>query len=154
MTKPDPTSTVPTITFRPHPRDFAGFPMPSSVPHGMRLELSRAPIKVGQEEVFEEWMTVINDRYGEHEAAVSAERQIFEATFTSTEANGQIWIYHLSLMGIAGEGLDEQLPMGADHAAYSHRAKEPGWEELEPKFMLTPNHLRAVMEQWAATGSA
>ena len=138
--------------FRPHAPDFAGFDMPSSVPAGMRLELSRAPIKSGQEPVFDKWMTVLNERYKEHEAAVSSERQILEATFKSTEVNGQVWIYHLSLMGIEGGSLDEQLQMGADHAAYSRQAKEPGWEELEPKFMLTPNHLRALMEQWAATG--
>ncbi|MBH0130297.1 hypothetical protein I6E56_07985 [Salinibacterium sp. NK8237] len=140
--------------FTPHPRDFEGFQMPSSVPPGMRLELSRAPLNPGQEPVFEEWMKVLNDRYDEHEAAVSAERQIFEATFKSTEADGQVWIYHLSLMGAEGEPLDEQLQMGADHAAYSRRAKKPGWEELEPKFMLTPNHLREQMEKWAATGVA
>ena len=107
----------------------------------------------GQEAVFEEWMAALNDRYDEHEEAVSAERQIFEATFKCVEADGHVWIYHLSLMGTEGGPLDEELPMGADHAAYSRRAKEPGGEELEPKFMLTPRHLRAIMEQWAATGS-
>ncbi|GAA1212422.1 DUF6176 family protein [Rhodoglobus aureus] len=151
MTNSD--QTVPSNSqFKPHPRDFGGFEMPSSVPPGMRLELSRAPLKPGQEPVFEEWMNALNDRYEEHEAAVSSERQIFEATFKSTEANGQVWIYHLSLMGAEGAALDGQLPMGADHAAYSRRAKEPGWEELEPKFMLTPLHLRELMEKWAATG--
>ncbi|WP_235481095.1 DUF6176 family protein [Frondihabitans sp. Leaf304] len=127
--------------------------MPSSVPPGMRLELSRAPIKAGQEPVFEKWMSELNARYDELEPALSDERQLFEATFKSTEADGQVWIYHLSLMGSDGTGLDEQHAIAATHAAYSRQAKEPGWEELEPKFMLTPNHIRDTMIRWAATGS-
>ena len=55
--------------------------MPSSVPDGLRLELNRAPIVAGQEEGFEEWMAALNDRYDEHEDALSNERQVFEATF-------------------------------------------------------------------------
>lgn len=39
------------------------------------------------------------------------------------------------------------------HAAYSRRVTEPGWEELEPPFMLTPTHLREAMQQWALTGT-
>ncbi len=57
-------------------------------------------------------------------------------------------------MGEDGGGLDESIPVDADHAAYSRRVKEPGWEEIEPMFMLTPRHLRAAMEQWGETRRA
>lgn len=50
--------------------------------------------------------------------------------------------------------LDESHPVDAAHAAYSRRVKEPGWEELEPMFMLTPAHLRDVMQKWGALGFA
>jgi hypothetical protein len=146
-------SKEPYIPFNPEPRDFPGHPMPSSVPEGMHLELSRAPVVPGKEDEFEEWMSAINDRYAEHEDALSNERQVFEATFKHREADGQLWIYHLSLMGTATGGLDESLQMGADHAAYSRRVKQPGWEELTPMFMLTPHHIGKIMTHWASTGS-
>lgn len=34
------------------------------------------------------------------------------------------------------------------------QVKEPGWEELEPMFMLTPAHLGAAMQHWGTTGTA
>jgi hypothetical protein len=141
-----------SIPFRPNPRDAEGHSMPSSVPPGMRLELSRAPIQPGREHELQEWMDTLNARYPEHQAALSDERQLFEATFRSTEADGSTWIYHLSLMGVETAGLDTERDLGAVHAAYSARVKQPGWEELVPMFMLTPDHIRAQMVQWAATG--
>ncbi|XAS69122.1 DUF6176 family protein [Micrococcaceae bacterium Sec5.7] len=144
----------PFTPFRPEPREgFPEHPMPSSVPGGPRLELSRAPIVAGKEDEFEAWMAAINDRYDEHEEALSNERQVFEATFKHQEADGTLRIYHVSLMGTNGGGLDESLQMSADHGAYSRRVKQPGWEELTPKFMLTPQHIGAVMTQWGRTGS-
>ncbi|WP_241990677.1 DUF6176 family protein [Cryobacterium gelidum] len=147
------TEKVPFTPFHPEPRDFPGHPMPTSVPEGMRLELSRAPVVSGKEDEFEEWMAAVNDRYGEHEEALSNERQVFEATFKHEEADGRLWIYHVSLMGTNGGVLDESLQMSADHGAYSRRVKAPGWEEMTPKFMLTPNHIGAIMTHWAKTGS-
>lgn len=135
------------------PRDWIGFPMPSSVPDGLRLELSRARIVDGKADEFEEWMSTLNDRYEEMQEGLRGERQVFEATFRSTEADGSTWIYHLSLMGENGGGNDESIPIDALHARYSRSVKEPGWEELEPKLMLTPDHLRAAMIRWARTGA-
>jgi hypothetical protein len=143
---------VEKIPFHPVARDFEGFPMPSSVPPGMRLELSRAPIVPGKEAEFQEWMDTINYRYPEHQEALSNERQLFEATFRSTEADGSTWIYHVSLMGSESAGLDASLGLSAEHAAYSGRVKQPGWEELTPLFMLTPDHIQKQMIHWAATG--
>ena len=143
---------VDEIPFHPMPRDFDGFQMPSSVPPGMRLELSRAPVVTGKEGELQEWMDTINDRYPEHQEALSNERQIFEATFRNTEADGSTWIYHLSLMGTESARLDTNLALSAEHAAFSGRVKQPGWEELVPMFMLTPDHIRKQMIHWAATG--
>jgi hypothetical protein len=143
----------PQIPFRPKPRDWEGYPMPSSVPPGLRLELSRARIVDGKEDEFEEWMSALNSRYEEMQEGLAAERQVFEATFRSTEADGSTWIYHLSLMGVDGGGNDESIPIDALHAQYSRSVKHPGWEELEPKLMLTPDHLRDAMVSWARSGS-
>lgn len=148
------TDREPFTPFRPAPRDgFPGNPMPSSVPEGLRLELSRSPIVPGKEAEFEEWMATLNDRYDEHEDGLSNERQVFEATFEHREADGTLWMYHVNLMGTESGGLDESRPLDALHAAYSRRVKTPGWEELTPKFMLTPQHISQVMTHWGRTGS-
>lgn len=140
------------IPFNPVRRDFEGYPMPISVPDGMRLELSRARIVPGQEPVFNEWMSMLNSRPSELQEGLAAERQVLEATFRSVESDGSTWIYHLSLVGVHGEGNDESIAVDAAHAAYSRRAKEPGWEELEPQFMLAPTQLLEMMQRFAATG--
>ena len=142
---------TPHTPFRPEPRDFPGHMMPPSVPDGLRLELSRSRIREGQEEGFDTWMDTLNERYDECVDSIPAERAVFEATFKHVEADGSTWIYHLSLMG-QGDGLNEELPIGATHANFSRTVKEPGWEELEPKFMLTADHLRAAMLAFGATG--
>ena len=146
------TEPAPHTPFRPEPRDFTGHPMPSSVPEGLRLELSRARIVEGQEAGLGEWMSVLNDRYDELAAALPAERAVFEASFRHTEADGSLWMYHVSLMGVDGGGLDETIPIAATHGAYTRQVKERGWEELTPMFMVTPNHLRDAMVQWGRTG--
>ena len=78
---------------------------------------------------------------------------MFEATFRSIESDGSTWIYHVSLMGEGGGPNDESIPVDADHVRYSRSANEPGWEELEPRFMLAPSHLLSAMERWATTGT-
>ncbi|MGC2939465.1 MULTISPECIES: DUF6176 family protein [unclassified Brevibacterium] len=140
------------MPFTPTPRDFSGFPMPPSVPKGMRLELSRSRIRPGQEDTFDEWMGMLNSRPDELQESLPAERQVFEATFRHTEADGSTWIYHLSLMGEDGRGNDESIPIDAAHVAFSKKAKEPGWEELEPRFMLTPTPLLESMKRYAEFG--
>ena len=141
------------MPFTPVPRDFTGHPMPVSVPPGMRLELSRSRIRTGQEAEFDEWMDMLNSRPVELQEGLPAERAVFEATFRSVEADGSTWIYHLSLAGDGGGPNDESIPVDADHARYSRSAKEPGWEALEPRFMLAPSHLLTAMKRWAATGT-
>ena len=144
----------PYVPYNPTPRDFPGFAMPSSVPQGMRLELSRSRIRDGQDENFGAWMETLNNRYDECEASLSAQRAALEATFKHVEADGSVWIYHLSLVGENGSGLDTEQDIDATHEAASRQAKMPGWEELEPKFLLMPDHLRASMVHWAEHGQA
>jgi len=108
----------------PPPRDFSGFPMRSTVVRGLRLELSRSRIIEGKDDEFGEWMERLNTRYDESLAAISAERSVFEATFRHREADGSLWIYHLSLTGEIGGGLNESHQIDADHAAFSCRVKE------------------------------
>ena len=143
---------APYTPFRPLPRDFPGHPMPDSVPEGLRLELSRSRIVDGKENEFDEWMSMLNTRYDECLETLPAERAVFEATFRHEEADGTTWIYHLSLMGRDGAGLDESHQVDAAHADYNRRVKERGWEELIPKLMLTPAHIRDAMVQWGETG--
>lgn len=120
----------------------------------MRLELSRAKLVSGKDGEFEDWMTMLNSRPDELQEGLPTERVVFEATFRNVEADGSTWMYHLTLRGEETGGLDETIPIDAEHGAYSRSVKEPGWEELEPKFMLTPSHLLGEMQRWAATGQA
>ena len=146
------TDNIAHIPFTPTPRDFPGFTIPPSVPAGMRLELSRARIISGKEPEFDQWMNMLNSRPEELQEGLPSERVVFEATFQNVEADGSTWLYHLTLRGEDSEGLDETISIDAEHAAYSRSVKEPGWEELEPKFMLTPFHLLGGMQRWAASG--
>lgn len=107
----------PGIPFRPEACDFVGHPMPPSIPQGLRLELSRSKIIEGQEEKFDEWMSVLNNRYDECLASLPSQRAVFEATFCHEEADGSAWMYHLSLMGTEGAGLDEEQAIYATHAS-------------------------------------
>ena len=130
----------------------APFPMPPSVPPGMRLELSRARLLPGAQEETERWMGMLHERYEECLDTLSAERMAFEATFRHTDADGTEWLYHLQLSGEDGGGLDLSNPVDAEHQAYAMRCKEPGWEELRPVLLLAPRPIRAAMETWARDG--
>ena len=144
----------PRIPFRPVGPEFAGHPMPATVPPGMRLELSRAPILPGKEAELEEWMAMLTERYAECVDTLVAERASFEATFRHVEGDGSTWMYHLALYGDGGSGLDTSNPVDAAHEAYARRVKERGWEELTPMFLLAPDHIRDAMTHWGATGRA
>lgn len=50
------------------------WPMPASVPPGLRLELSRARVLPGREHVVDEWMAMLHERDAEIQANVAAER--------------------------------------------------------------------------------
>jgi len=123
----------------------ASIPMPPSVPAGLRLELARARIKPGKSARADEWMAMLNTRYDECVATLAGERMAFEAIFRMTDADGTDWIYHLSLGG-DGSTFDEHASsIDTDHAAFSRECKEPGWELLEPRFLLTPDAVRTAL---------
>ena len=132
---------------------FTQHPMPATVPDGLRLELSRALLLDGKEALLDEWMQMLTDRYDECLATLRAERAAFEATFKHTEADGSVWMYHLSLMGEGGSGLDSSNPVDAAHEDYARRTKHRGWEELTPLFMLGPSHITDAMAEWGRTGT-
>jgi len=150
MSEPDPHTP-----FRPVDRDsFPGHPMPASVPPGLRLELSRARVKTGKEAAFDEWMAMLHDRYDECLDTLSSERAAFEATFKHTEADGSMWMYHLTLIGVSGSGLDLSNPVDAAHEAFAREVKEPGWEELTPTFMIAPRHILEEMQTFGEIGQS
>lgn len=140
------------MDFRPAPDDFPGFPMPASVPDGLRLELSRAPLLDGAERAFDDWMATLHERYQECLESIGPQRAAFEATFTHTEADGSVWMYHLSLVGEPDPDVDLDSPIAQAHLEHAKRTKERGWEELAPQFMLTPTHIADQLQRWGQTG--
>ncbi|MEP6478225.1 MAG: DUF6176 family protein [Rhodoglobus sp.] len=144
---------TPYTPFRPD-FEFVGHPMPSTVPAGLSLELSRAKLLDGKEAQLDEWMQMLTDRYEECVATLANERAAFEATFKHTEADGSVWMYHLAVMGTEGGGLDTTNPVDAAHEDFAKRTKERGWEELQPLFMLGPTAIIDAMARFGRTGSA
>jgi hypothetical protein len=145
----------PKTPFRPVDRyTFGGHPMPASVPAGLRLELSRAPVLDGAERNLDAWMQMLHDRYDECQQTLVTEHAAFEATFRHVEADGSTWMYHLSLIGESGSGLDTSIPVDAAHDAWARRTKHAGWEELEPIFLLAPQHILDAITTWGRTGRA
>ncbi|WP_416362321.1 DUF6176 family protein [Pseudoclavibacter sp. VKM Ac-2867] len=57
--------------------------MPPTVPAGLRLQRSRAPIQENKEDELSEWMAVLTDRDEECVQTLPAERSAFEATFVT-----------------------------------------------------------------------
>jgi hypothetical protein len=145
----------PNTPFRPVDRTtFTGHPMPPSVPSGLRLELSRAPLLDGAEANLDGWMRMLHDRYDECQQTLVTEHAAFEATFRHVEADGSTWMYHLSLIGENGSGLDTSIPVDAEHDAWARRTKQAGWEELQPLFLLAPQHILDALTTWGRTGAA
>lgn len=85
---------------------------------------------------------------------LAVERSAFESWFLHTESDGTTWIYWVGLTGEGGEAMDTESQLDHDHMDYMRRVKAPGWEELQPMFMLTPDHIRAALEKWGSTGKA
>ncbi len=132
------------IPFRPVEPDFPGWPMPASVPAGMRLELDRARLLDGQEAEFADWMAMLHERYAECVATLPQEKCAFEATFLNQEADGSWWMYHLTLAAEDSPGLQLDNDLDRAHDAFARRTKHRGWEALRPQFMLCPPEVRAA----------
>lgn len=90
-------------------------------------------------------MAMLNHRYEECVATLPGELMAFEAIFRTTDWAGQDWIYHLTLGGDGGTFDENSVSLDADHAAFARECKEPGWELLNPEFLLTPNEVRNAL---------
>lgn len=137
------------IPFTPVDQDFPGWPMPPSVPAGMRLELSRARLLDGEEARFDEWMAMLHERYDECLATLPQEQMAFEATFLNWEADGSWWMYHLQLMGEDSPGLVLDNDLDRAHHAFAVATKHQGWEELQPRLLLAPPTVLAALVEAA-----
>jgi hypothetical protein len=125
---------------------------PSTVPAGLRLELSRHRVIPGQSEVVDEWMQMLNDRAEECRVTLSPERMAVEAVFRLRDEQGE-WLYWFELAGDGGSGLTEEQAVDRDHIAFAKRAKVPGHEVAEPLLLLLPEPVERVVRSWAATGA-
>jgi len=121
---------------------------PSSIPPGLRVELSRARLLPGKSELTDEWMSMLNQRIDECVATLDREKMALELVFRRSDEDGE-WIYWVSIYGPAGAGLDESVPIDRDHVAYGRQVKEPGWEEAVPQFFLAPDPVRQAILSWA-----
>jgi hypothetical protein len=122
---------------------------PSSIPPGLRVELSRARILPGCGELTDRWMAMLNERIDECVATLDREKMALEIVFRRTDGDGD-WIYWLSLFGPDGAGLDESVPIDRDHVALGRQCKEPGWEEATPQFLLAPEPVRDAIVSWVS----
>jgi hypothetical protein len=121
---------------------------PSSIPPGLRVELSRARVLPGKSELTDRWMAMLNARVDECVATLDREKMALEIVFRRTDDDGE-WIYWLSLYGPDGAGLDESVAIDRDHVALGRQCKEPGWEEATPQFFLAPESVRNAIASWA-----
>ena len=139
------TADIPPIPFRPVGEDFDGWPMPVSVPAGMKIELSRAKLLDGEQARFEDWMRMLNERYEECVATLPGERMALESTFVHQEADGSWWMYHFSIFGADSPGLMLDNDLDRAHEAFARETKHRGWEELQPRFLLCPENVREAL---------
>jgi hypothetical protein len=127
------------------------FPMPQSVPAGMRLELSRAKLLPNSEKTFSDWMEWLHHEYVQLQLGLGEEKAVFECTFLHKDENETSWIYHLQLIGDDSNGLDTSNPLGAKIQEFAMRTKESGWDELQPVFLITSPEIMQSMHSWLET---
>lgn len=125
---------------------------PSSIPPGLRVELSRARLQPGKSELADEWMAMLNERIDECVATLDREKMALELVFRRADEDGE-WIYWVSIYGPDGAGLDESVAIDRDHVAYGRQCKTPGWEEAVPQFFLAPDSVRDAILS-SASGSS
>ena len=128
--------------------DLPHFPMPQSVPAGMRLELSRAKLLPNSEKTISDWMEWLHHEYKQLQQGLGAEKAVFESTFLHNEEDGTRWIYHLGLIGDDSQGLDTSNPLGAKVQEFAMQSKESGWEELRPVFLIASPEIIESMQGW------
>jgi hypothetical protein len=124
------------------------FPMPQSVPTGMRLELSRGKLLPNSEKSFSDWMEWQHQEYEQLQQGLGVERAVFESTFLHEDDDGTRWIYHLQLIGDDSQGLDTSNPLGAKVQEFAMRSKESGWVEMQPVFLIASTEILVGMQTW------
>jgi hypothetical protein len=121
---------------------------PTTIPEGLSVELSRAKLLPGRSAEADRWMQMLNDRVDECVATLDRERMALEIVFRLQE-DGDDYLYWVSIYGPGGSGLDESIPIDRDHVEMGKAAKEPGWVEAEPQFLLLPDPVREAILGWA-----
>jgi hypothetical protein len=127
------------------------FPMPQSVPAGMRLELSKGKLLPNSETSVSEWMEWQHQKYEQLQQGLGVERAVFESTFLHEDEGGTRWIYHLQLIGDDSQGLDTTNPLGAKVQEFAMRSKESGWVEMQPVFLIASTVILKSMQMWLDT---
>jgi hypothetical protein len=121
---------------------------PSSIPAGLRVELSRGKVLPGASAEADRWMRMLNDRLDECVATLDRERMAIEIAFRLREGEDE-YLYWLSVSGEDGAGLDMDIAIDRDAEAQARRTKEPGWTEAEPQVLMLPEPVRAAVLAWA-----
>lgn len=121
---------------------------PSTIPAGLRVELSRGRVLPGASAEADRWMQLLNDRSAECVATLDAERMAIEIIFR-LEEDGAEYLYWVSVSGPDGAGLDLANPIDREHDAQARRTKEPGWVEATPQVLLLPDPVREAVLGWA-----
>ncbi|MGH9067542.1 MAG: DUF6176 family protein [Acidimicrobiales bacterium] len=125
---------------------------PTSIPSGLRVELSRQRLLPGADAEADAWMTMLNERSEECVATLEREQMALEIVFRREDDDGE-WLYWVQVRGEGGaEELDESVPIDRDHLAFAKRSKEPGWHEAKPQFLLASPPVREAL--LAAAGAA
>jgi hypothetical protein len=125
---------------------------PTSIPPGVRVELSRARIKPGMGGEVDRWMRMLNERLDECVATLDRERMAVELIFRDRDELGE-WLYVVSIQGEGGEGLETSThAIDRDHVEFARRCKEPGWLEAEPQLLLLPDPVRRAVLAWTTGG--
>ena len=125
---------------------------PTSIPPGVRVELSRARVKPGMGGEVGRWMRMLNDRLDECVATLDRERMAVELIFRDRDEQGE-WLFVVSIQGEGGEGLETSShAIDRDHVEFGRRCKEPGWLEAEPQLLLLPDPVRRAVLDWTTGG--
>lgn len=126
--------------------------MPSSIPPGLHVELSRRRVRAGASELVDEWMAMLNRRLDECVATLDRERMAVEVVFRQTSPDGSEWMYWMTIRGDGEPMLTSEHQLDHDHMEYGRRCLEGAWEELAPQLLLLPGAVAAAVARCAGLG--
>jgi hypothetical protein len=117
---------------------------PSSIPPGLKVELSRQRLLPEAAQTADEWMAYLNEHREECEQTLTDEHMALEVVFRLDDAEGE-WIYWLQICGQEGGALDDSLEINRTHVDYAKRSKLPGWQEATAQNLLCPPAVRHAL---------